>query len=218
MMQEHKQWNRLLTLGVAIGLAAASFVASAASAATPSPSFIPPTADWLTTVNYYRAMAGLGSVVEDSSMSAGAAAHSCYMLYNGISHDETPGLQGYTPDGDVAGNSGNVAVSSQINTSARSHVELWMSGPFHAIGILRPNLHSTGFGKCDLPSTPTWHSGATLDVLRGLGNDPRPASPDPVPRQRNHNEPRPLHRRVTEPDDLLRLDRLCRPPDHRHDA
>ena len=177
MMHEQTRWNRFLILGIGIGLAAASFVSSAASAATASPAFIPPTADWLTTVNYFRAMAGLGSVVEDASMSAGAAAHSCYMLYNGISHDETPGLQGYTPEGDAAGNNGNVAVSSQINTSARSHVELWMSGPFHAIGILRPNLHSTGFGKCDLPSTPTWHSGATLDVLRGLGNDPRPANP-----------------------------------------
>ena len=176
-MHKHKRWNRLLVLGVGIGFATASFVSSAANAATPFPSFIPPTADWLTTVNYYRAMAGLGSVVEDGSMSLGAAAHSCYMLYNGISHDETPGLQGYTPEGDLAGNSGNVAVSSLINTSARSHVELWMSGPFHAIGILRPNLHSTGFGKCDMTSTPTWHSGATLDVLRGLGNDPRPASP-----------------------------------------
>ena len=162
--------------GPRVGLAAASFV-STASASTPSPAFIPPTADWLTTVNYFRAMAGLGSVVEDGSMSAGAAAHSCYMLYNGISHDETPGLQGYTPEGDVAGNSGNVAVSSLINTSARSHVELWMSGPFHAIGILRPNLHSTGFGKCDFASTPTWHSGATLDVLRGLGNRPTPRRP-----------------------------------------
>jgi hypothetical protein len=177
MMHVHKRWNRLMAVGVGIGLAAASFFSTAASASTPSPAFIPPTADWLTTVNYYRAMAGLGSVVEDGSMSAGAAAHSCYMLYNGISHDETPGLQGYTPEGDIAGNSGNVAVSSLINTSARSHIELWMSGPFHAIGILRPNLHSTGFGKCDLASTPTWHSGATLDVLRGLGSDPRPANP-----------------------------------------
>ena len=149
MMHVHKRLNRLVAMGLGIGLAAASFV-STASASAPSPTFIPPTADWLTTVNYFRAMAGLGSVVEDGSMSAGAAAHSCYMLYNGISHDETPGLQGYTPEGDVAGNSGNVAVSSLINTSARSHIELWMSGPFHAIGILRPNLHSTGFGKMRL--------------------------------------------------------------------
>ena len=176
-MHKQQRWNRLLVLGVGIGFTAATCISSATSAASASPAFIPPTADWLTTVNYYRAMAGLGPIVEDGSMSAGAAAHSCYMLYNGISHDETPGLQGYTPEGDAAGNSGNVAVSSAINTSARSHIELWMSGPFHAIGILRPNLHSTGFGKCDLPSTPTWHSGATLDVLRGLGNDPRPANP-----------------------------------------
>ena len=176
-MHKQQRWNRLLVLGVGIGFAAATCISSATSAASASPAFIPPTADWLTTVNYYRAMAGLGPIVEDGSMSAGAAAHSCYMLYNGISHDETPGLQGYTPEGDAAGNSGNVAVSSQINTSARSHIELWMSGPFHAIGILRPNLHSTGFGKCDMASTPTWHSGATLDVLHGLGNDPRPANP-----------------------------------------
>ncbi|MEY2583367.1 MAG: hypothetical protein QOE09_3216 [Ilumatobacteraceae bacterium] len=179
MVLEQTRLNRYLTLGSALAFAAVSVLSTAGpvSAAAPSPAFIAPTADWLTTVNYYRAMAGLGSVVEDASMSAGATSHSCYMLYNGISHDETPGLPGYTPAGDSAGNSGNVAVSSQINTSARSHVELWMSGPFHAIGILRPNLRSTGFGKCDMASTPTWHSGATLDVLRGLGSGPRPVDP-----------------------------------------
>ena len=171
------RWNRFTILGLGLGLAAATFVSTGVSAAGPSPAFIPPTADWLTTVNYFRAMAGVGSVVEDPAMSAGATQHSCYMLYNGISHDETPGLPGYTPEGDVAGNSGNVAVSSQINTSARSHIELWMSGPFHAIGVLRPNLQSTGFGKCDMDSTPTWHSGATLDVIRGLGSAPRPSTP-----------------------------------------
>ena len=177
MSKPQKQSSRLRFFGLGVGLAAATFLASTAYAASPSPAFIPPTADWLTTVNYYRAMAGVGPVVEDPTMSAGAAKHSCYMLYNGISHDEVPGLTGYTPEGDAAGNSGNVAVSSVINTSARSHVELWMTGPFHAIGVLRPNLVSTGFGKCDLPNTPTWHSGATLDVIRGLGSAPRPANP-----------------------------------------
>jgi hypothetical protein len=177
MMHHQTRTARFTFLGIGVGLAAAMLISSTVSAAIPSPSFIPPTASWLTTVNYYRAMAGVGPVVEDPNMSAGAAQHSCYMLYNGISHDETPGLQGYTPEGDIAGNSGNVAVSSVINTSARTHVELWMSGPFHAIGVLRPNLQSTGFGKCDLASTPTWHSGATLDVIRGLGSAPRPADP-----------------------------------------
>src|SRR3954451_18737943 len=177
VMHEQTRWNRCKTVGIGIGCSIAALLASTISASAASPACIPPTAGWLATVNYYRAMAGVPPVSEDPAMSAGAAAHSCYMLYNGISHDEVPGLQGYTPEGDAAGNSGNVAVSSQINTSARSHVELWMSGPFHAIGVLRPNLQTTGFGKCDLDSTPTWHSGATLDVLRGLGSSPRPATP-----------------------------------------
>jgi len=175
----HKQtgWRRRRAGVIGIGLFVAALAPAAITASAATPTFISPTADWLTTVNYYRAMAGVGPVSEDPAMSSGAAAHSCYMLYNGITHDEAPGLPGYTPEGDAAGNNGNVAVSTQINTSARSHVELWMSGPFHAIGVLRPNLERTGFGKCDLDSTPTWHSGATLDVLRGLGSTPRPPYP-----------------------------------------
>ena len=177
MSKPQKSNRRFRFLGVSVGIAVATLLATTAYAASPSPAYIPPTADWLTTVNYYRAMAGDAPVTEDPTMSAGATNHSCYMLYNGISHDEVPGLQGYTPEGDLAGNNGNVAVSSVINTSDRSHVELWMTGPFHAIGVLRPNLVTTGFGRCDLPNTPTWHSGATLDVIRGLRSAPRPASP-----------------------------------------
>ena len=177
-MQRQARLTRSRLLGGAVGLVVATLVSSSAIAANPSPPYIPQTADWLTSVNYYRAMAGVGPVVEDPAMSSGAASHSCYMLFNGISHDELPGLTGYTTEGDAAGNSGNVAVSSVINTSARSHVELWMSGPFHAIGVLRPNLQSTGFGKCDRTDTPTWHSGATLDVIRGLG--PKAPRPNPI--------------------------------------
>ena len=113
-------------------------------------------------------MAGVAPITENPALSAGAYNHSCYMLYNGITHDETAGLTGYTADGDTAGNHGNVAVSSAYGTTPRSHIELWMTGPFHALGILRHNLQSVGFGKCDLSNTPTWHSGATLNVLDGL--------------------------------------------------
>lgn len=141
---------------------------SSATAADPVPPFIMPDASWLTVVNYYRAMAGLNPVTEDTTLSAGAYNHSCYMLWNGITHDETPGLKGYTTNGDLAGNNGNVAVSSGYGSSARNHIELWMTGPFHAIGILRAQLQTVGFGKCDLQETPTWHSGATLNVLTGL--------------------------------------------------
>ncbi len=149
--------------------------------AAPYPPYIPPAADWLTTVNYYRAMSGLPPVAENTTFSAGAYQHSCYMLYNGISHDEVPGNPGYSLAGQQAGNSSNVAVSSVFGTSARSHIELWMTGPFHAIGILRHNLAWSGFGKCDNSSTSPWKSGATLDVVRGLISVPRPSTPTLFP-------------------------------------
>lgn len=146
-------------------------------AADPWPPFISPNAPWLDAVNYYRAMAGLAPVTENSTWSKGAYNHSCYMLYNGITHDEIPGYPGYTTSGDVAGNSGNVAVSSAFGASARSHIELWMTGPFHAIGVLRYNLRSVGFGKCDNTDTSPWRSGATLNVMSGLVAGVRPATP-----------------------------------------
>lgn len=164
-----------VTMVAVLGLASATMPARAAD---PVPPFIQPTAPWLTVVNYYRAMAKLPAVSENPTLSAGAYNHSCYMLYNGISHDETPGLPGYTTTGDNAGNKGNVAVSSVYGTSVRSHVELWMTGPFHAIGVLRHNLRTVGFGKCDKTETSPWKSGATLNIIDGLDYSlPQPTAP-----------------------------------------
>jgi hypothetical protein len=134
--------------------------------------------DWLGIVNAYRAMSGLSPVVENPTWSLEGAAHASYMLLNGMSHDEIPGRPGYTPGGDVAGNNGNVAVSSGIGATPRNHIDLWMTGPFHAIGILRANLTAVGFGMATNADTSPWKSGATLDVLRGLDwGRPRPTTP-----------------------------------------
>ncbi|HEX2783333.1 MAG TPA: CAP domain-containing protein [Ilumatobacteraceae bacterium] len=206
-MRANMRWTTVKGVAVVVGLFATGFgvvtaVLSAETSAAPLPAFIPPTAGWLTTVNYYREMAGVAPVAEDPAMSSGAAAHSCYMLQNGVAHDEDPSLPGYTPEGDAAGRNGDVAVSSVINTSERSHLELWMSGPFHAIGVIRPNLRSTGFGKCDRDSTPTpWHSAATLDVIRGLDTSaPRPSEPILFPGNGTTTN---LYRFVTESPDPL---------------
>jgi hypothetical protein len=176
---EHRRTARRQLIGIAIAACSVvgALVTGSTAAATPTPPYIPPDAPWLTTVNYYRSMAGLAPVTENPTHSAGAVLHSCYMLLNGMSHDETPGNPGYTPEGRAAGNNGNVAVSSATGASARSMIELWMTGPFHAIGLLRPNLQTAGFGACNNPNTSPWRSGATLDVLRGLG----PAQPRTQP-------------------------------------
>jgi len=168
---------------VALAVAATSIIAAfgvlgpvGASAQTS-----PADSDWLGIVNVYRAQSGLAPVSENAAWSAGGRNHSCWMMLNDIAHDENPGSQGYSAEGDAAGNSGNVAVSTSSSTSARSHIDLWMTGPFHAIGLLRASLRQSGYGQCSSPPNPTkgkWRSAGTLDVIRGIDNSaPRPSTP-----------------------------------------
>ena len=173
-----------------------ALLAAGLGIAAPGPASAVTDDDWLGIVNTYRAMSGLAPVSANGTWSAEATAHSCYMLQNGIAHDETPGRPGYTPGGDVAGNSGNVAVSSDVSARARKHIDLWMTGPFHAIGILRHNLTTSGFGLCADAAGAAWKSGATLDVIRGLDSSrPRPTAPIVFP---GNGVTIPLDRFVTE--------------------
>lgn len=206
-------WRRLLGAAVAAGtLASATFVAgaagsagglgaspaaAAAAAAAPVPPFVPASAPWLASVNYFRAMAGLSPVTENPAWSNGAYLHSRYMVENNtITHDEVDGGPWWTPEGDVAGNSGNVAVSSGTAATARSHIELWMTGPFHAIGILRHNLRQVGYGQYANAASARWRSGATLDVIQGLDwSVRRPSSPILFP---GHGTTTSLYRFITE--------------------
>jgi uncharacterized protein YkwD len=138
------------------------------------------TDSFLTWVNYYRMMSGLPKVTENASFQNGARLHSCYMLQNGITHYEEPGKPGYTVEGAAAGANSNVAVNSAANAPTNSFVDLWMTGPFHAIGLLRPGLRQIGSGRCDVAEPyagQKWRSAATVDVLRGLDTSVRPKSP-----------------------------------------
>jgi hypothetical protein len=76
-------------------------------------------------------------------------------------------------------------VTSYSNATARDHIELWLTGPFHAIGVLRPSLSQTGFGMCASPpagSNTPWKSAGTLDVVRGNNwGAPKPLKPTLFP-------------------------------------
>jgi hypothetical protein len=167
----------LLLATVALALV---LFATTASADTPPP--IPASANWQTTVNFYRAMAGLPGVGEDAGWSAGGVNHSRYMAENQvITHAETVGNPYYTASGDAAGQNGNVALFNGFPTVScpeRIIVELWMAGPFHAVGIVDPKLVTSGFGRyISVDNDPNHWCGGTLDVLRGLTGS---ASPNPV--------------------------------------
>lgn len=140
--------------------------------ATPTATPLPPAPEWLSYVNLFRVEANLPIVGENSSWSNGGNLHGRYMVKNDyIGHSEDPGNPWYTAEGLAAAQNGNVAVSSSVSASDYSMINLWMTGPFHAVGIIDPKLHTSGFGHYH-EAIGTWRSGATLDVLRGRGGVP----------------------------------------------
>lgn len=133
-------------------------------AAPGDPSQLTDSSTLIETVNHYRAASGLGPVVDNAGGQAGAVTHSCYMLRNQeLTHTERPGASGFTVVGRQAGENGNVAMSSAVQTD-RFFGELWLSGPYHALGLLRPGLRSVGVGRCDNETFPLWRSALTADL------------------------------------------------------
>jgi hypothetical protein len=156
-------WKR--TLAVLGCCGALALVAPTSVSAEPIPSTTPQETDWLADVNAYREMSGLAPVGETPALSSAAASHSCYMLLNEMTHEQIPGRPGHTAAGAEAGERSNVAVHSSTGVADRVFVDLWMSGPFHAIPILHPGLSTVGFGRCEDSSAPRWRTGASLDVM-----------------------------------------------------
>jgi hypothetical protein len=141
-----------------------------------TPLFSPPPENWLDAVNYYREMAGLPAVSENTTYSQGDGYHARYMVKNDyIGHSEDPANPWYTVEGAQAAATSNAMVSSNINTSDLDAINTWMDGPFHALGILDPQLHEVGFGSYR-ENIGLWRMGAALDVIRGLGSLPSTVS------------------------------------------
>lgn len=154
-------------------------VVRAAATPTPQPTVTPqPTAtpgpgvEWLSYLNYLRALGNLPPVAENASWSDGAQKHSRYSVKTDtISHDEDPGSPYFTPEGNLAAQNGNVMVHSSVNTSDQDALDLWMTGAFHGIGMIDPALRQAGYGSYR-EADGGWQMAATLDVLRGLGSIP----------------------------------------------
>lgn len=135
-------------------------------------------------LNFFRAQSGLGPVAENVGATAGAEAHSCWMLINGLAHDETPGSPGYTPEGDATGNSSHVAISTEYLRPDADFADDLIRGPFHAVGLMHPGLRSVTVGRCDVPQpsgTLPWRSAITVDVRSGLNASTWTAKPVTFP-------------------------------------
>ena len=127
---------------------------------------------WLEYVNQFRTQANLPPLIENSDWSYGDWLHSRYVVKNDYpGHDEDPSNPWYTPEGAVAGASGNVMATEWKEAPDEYAIDEWMTAPFHGICIIDPELQTTGFGSYR-DAVGLYQMGATLDVLRGLSNIP----------------------------------------------
>ncbi len=140
--------------------------------ATPPPVTPPDSDDWPSVLGYYRASARLPGLAENTGWSAGAYAHSRYMVKNDVlSASESTATPWYTGEGAAAAPHGNLMLSDNINLSDQQALDYWMAKPFHALGLLDPALLSTGFGSFreDAGAFDPFKMGAVIDVRRGVG-------------------------------------------------
>jgi hypothetical protein len=121
-------------------------------------------------VNYYRAMAKLPPVVDDSTISAGALNHARYLVKNGIAggdivldqrdlHFQMPqdafrweveGKPFYTANGASAGRNAVIVSARKINLSGAELVDRLMTMPFSGLIPMVPQFSVAGLGAyCD---------------------------------------------------------------------
>lgn len=145
----------------------------AATPIPPTPTPIPPSGNaWLDYFNMYRAMANLPAVGENTDWSNGDWLHARYTVKEDtLAHSEDPSSPWYTAEGNTAAGNSNVMASSSSTASDAYAIDLWMTGPFHAVGMLDPALATIGFGSYR-EADGGYQMGAALDVLRGLGSIP----------------------------------------------
>ncbi len=141
---------------------------SAASVSSIAPSAAAPTAaskPWLTRLNYYRSLAKVTPVVEDTALSEGDLNHARYLVKNfkeairqglgmgAIMHQEDPNNLWFTPSGMRAAQHSNV--EQWYNPLADSQtrpidlvraVDGWIKGPFHRLALLSPMVSGVGYG------------------------------------------------------------------------
>jgi hypothetical protein len=157
--------GRRLTTTVLIGLAVVGILLVAAQSA-----FAVAETDWLGRINEIRGDSGLASVSENPTWTAGILAHLNYLdqtpaeyetgAYASL-HAENPASPYYTSEGAAEGGRSDLATCCSV--SPVGAIDFWLTAPFHAIGILRPNLEQVAFGRD--PAT----GAAGLDIIGGLG-------------------------------------------------
>lgn len=95
---------------------------------------------YLTYINQFRAQANLPLLTENAAKLVGDCNHSRYVVKATIVHGEDSTNPWYTTSGNAAGLSGNVAAGCCQGTTYQGPIDLWMTGPFHGVGMIDPTF------------------------------------------------------------------------------
>ena len=132
---------------------------------------------WLTTINRYRAAAGVAAVRDQPAWDVGLEHHLTYLNSTPLQyltgqyqshHTENPASPYYSANG-----SAEASYSDLVQGAAFTPLQAvneWLTAPFHAIGMLRAQLRQVAL--VDDPST----GDAGLDVIHGLNYKLPPAT------------------------------------------
>jgi hypothetical protein len=148
-----------------------------------------PSPTWLKQLNDFRGAVNLAPVVADPKLTDGDRKHATYLLKNfateiqagsiGIEvHSEDPSNSWYTPEGDEAAHTSDIAEQRSVPGGKLPNpldwaIEGWMVAPFHRLPILSPLLHDVGFAyECE-----EGMCAALLNVGSGVEAMPRTATP-----------------------------------------
>lgn len=141
--------------------------------APPTPTPAPQSAVWLDYLNDIRQQAGLPTVSEDTAIAAGAQAHSEYMGRNDnpVARTQLVNNIFYSDEGRIAAQRSNIFALSSPGGTDLWGLNFWLSAPFHALGLLDPQLEQVGYGRFrdDLGVV---QIAAVLDVLSGINDAP----------------------------------------------
>ncbi len=125
-----------------------------------------PPSGWLNRLNAVRAQVGLRPVTAADRLEQGIANHSRYIVKtDDYQHGENRNSPYYTPSGNNAGLRSNIAVRAGGAGDEINDVEQWLAAPFHALGLLHPQLRATAYANYYESDSPGYTYAAGLDVL-----------------------------------------------------
>jgi len=138
--------------------------------ATPAQARVHTAPAWLAEINRYRLAADLTPVVDQPAWDIGLQHHLRYLAltpkryftgqYQSL-HTENPSSPDYTQDGAKEARSSDL-LEGIFHSTAVEVIDVWLRAPFHATGMLRPDLRQVA-----LAYDPSTGAGA-LDVIGGL--------------------------------------------------